>query len=165
LARTKPELLSGLVLLDSGVRTTAAKEAELGPVIANPSGRGALGRDREFLVARLFGPDDPVDIRDQIIQVMMSSVPHHAARALGRTVLEFDSGTAAAECTVPSLLILADRPFTTSAMLERLRSNWRIGRVVGAGHFVQLVAPAQVNAMVDRFLELLAQPTPSPTIT
>jgi hypothetical protein len=27
--------------------------------------------------------------------------------------------------------------------------------VVGAGHFVQVFAPAQVNAMVDRFLELL----------
>jgi hypothetical protein len=63
---------------------------------------------------------------------------------------------------VPALFVLADRPFTSNAVLDRLGPNWRIGRVVGAGHFVHLVAPAQVHAMVDRFLELLPTSVGSP---
>jgi hypothetical protein len=31
--------------------------------------------------------------------------------------------------------------------------------VVGAGHFVQLIAPDQVHPMIDRFLELEALST------
>jgi pimeloyl-ACP methyl ester carboxylesterase len=155
LAWSRPDFLSGLVLLDSGVRTPAEKEAELGPVISEVTAE-ATRRAGEFLAARLFGPDDPADLRDRIIGEMMSSVPPHAAAAMGRTVLEFDSGTAAAECRVPALFILADRPFTTNEMLARLGPNWRVGKVVGAGHFVQMVAPDQVHAMVDRFLQLLS---------
>jgi hypothetical protein len=85
----------------------------------------------------------------------MGSTPEHAAARMGQTVLGFDAGTAAIECSVPSLFVLADRPFSTPAMIAALGPNWRVGQVVGAGHFVQVFAPAQVNAMVDRFLELL----------
>ena len=38
--------------------------------------------------------------------------------------------------------------------LAGLGPNWRVGQVVGAGHFIQLFAAPQVNAMVDRFLEV-----------
>ena len=50
-----------------------------------------------------------------------------------------------------------EKPFADDAMLARLGPNWRVGKVVGAGHFIQLVAPAQVNAMVDRYLELIGR--------
>jgi hypothetical protein len=56
---------------------------------------------------------------------------------------------------VPALFILADRPFSSPAMLAALGPNWRVGQVVGSGHFVQTFATAQVNAMIDRFLDLL----------
>ena len=39
-------------------------------------------------------------------------------------------------------------------VFERLPANWHKGQVVGAGHFVQLVVPDQVHAMVDRFFAL-----------
>lgn len=154
LAWRRPEFLSGLVLLDSGIRTTAEKVAELESVIAEATPQSA-DRTRDFMGSRLFGRDDPPALRERVLEQMMDSVPPHAAATLGRTVLEFDSGTAAAECRVPALFLLADRPFTTPETLARLSPNWRIGQVVGAGHFIQLVAPDQVNAMIDRFLELL----------
>jgi hypothetical protein len=53
------------------------------------------------------------------------------------------------------LLVLADRPFTTPELIARLGPNWRVGQVIGAGHFVQLFAADQVNAMVDQFLRLI----------
>jgi hypothetical protein len=70
------------------------------------------------------------------------------------TVLGFDGGGAATKCRIPALFLLADRPFTDTETLSTLGENWRIGQVVGAGHFIQLVAAAQVNAMVDRFLDV-----------
>ena len=154
LAATRPELVRGLVLLASGVRTSAEKEAEMGASIT------AAGRDNDpesaqrFFADRLFGPDDDPQVKAEILAVMRTT-PEHAARAMGRTVLEFDAADAAMRCTVPSLFILSDRPFTTPALLSQLPPNWRVAQVVGAGHFVQLFATAQVNAMIDRFLELL----------
>jgi pimeloyl-ACP methyl ester carboxylesterase len=151
IAAAHPDALRGLVLLDSGVRTTAEKEAELGRVIAEASPADS----QAFFVERLFGRDDDPALQAQIVDVMGTSVPDHAARALGRAVLEFDSETAALGCTVPSLFILADRPFSTPDLLARLGPNWRVGQVVGAGHFVQLFAAEQVNAMVDQYLRLI----------
>ncbi|WP_165949692.1 hypothetical protein [Micromonospora sp. KC207] len=36
----------------------------------------------------------------------------------------------------------------------RLAPQAHIGQAAGSGHFVQLEVPAQVNAMIDRHLEL-----------
>lgn len=153
LATARPEPVGGLVLLDSGVRTAAEKEAEMGGVIdagddASPDAGVA------FLADRLFGPDDDPEVKASILAAM-GSTPAHAASAMARTVLGFDAAAAAIRCAVPALFVLADRPFTTPETTATLGANWRVGQVVGAGHFVQLFAAAQVNAMVDRFLELL----------
>jgi len=151
LAAERPDLPGGLVLLDPGVRSTTERRAELGGVIT-----GGPGADpRRFFAERLFGPDDPDALREEICDAMMAGLPERTALAMGQTVIDFDSAEAAVRCRVPSLLILADRPFTTPPTIASLGPNWRIGQVVGAGHFVQLVAPAQVNAMVDRFIELV----------
>jgi hypothetical protein len=60
----------------------------------------------------------------------------------------------AARCALPALLVLSRQDFAEPAAVAALGGNWHIGRVVGAGHFVQVVVPGQVNAMIDRFLEL-----------
>jgi pimeloyl-ACP methyl ester carboxylesterase len=71
-------------------------------------------------------------------------------------VLAFDSLAAAQRCPVPGLLVLAARPsFLDPAALATLPEHWQVAQVVGSGHFVQLVVPDQVNAMIDRFLTLL----------
>jgi pimeloyl-ACP methyl ester carboxylesterase len=154
LASKQPGRVGGLVLLDSGVRTTAEKEAEMGAVIAAAARGNDPAQGQQFFADRLFGRDDDREVKAEILGVM-GTTPEHAARKMGRTVLDFDAATAAIQCSVPSLFILADRPFSTPAMTAALGPNWRVGQVVGAGHFVQVFAPAQVNAMVDRFLELL----------
>jgi hypothetical protein len=35
---------------------------------------------------------------------------------------------------------------------RELVAGLELGRTVGAGHFVHVFSPAQVNAMIDRFL-------------
>jgi hypothetical protein len=82
----------------------------------------------------------------------MFSIPEHVVRAMDETVLSFDAAAAAEACRNPAPFLLADKPFTDAAMLARLGDNWRVGQVVGAGHFIQMIAPEQVNAMIERFL-------------
>jgi pimeloyl-ACP methyl ester carboxylesterase len=87
----------------------------------------------------------------------MSGTPAHVFQAMGEGVLAFDSLAAALRCPVPGLLVLAARPsFLDTTALASLPDSWQVARVVGSGHFVQLVVPDQVNAMIDRFLELLS---------
>jgi len=150
LADRDPDYLGGLALLDSGIRTLANKVGEL-------KGVGGLtpAERRKFLGDRLFGRDDPPELKERILDEMMA-VPEHVVACMRETVLGFDGGSAAARCRLPALFLLADRPFTDDETLTGLGANWRIGKVVGAGHFIQLVAPEQVNAMIDRFLILEA---------
>ena len=143
-----PDILGGLVILDSGIRTLASKVGELGVV-----DELSQAQRRQFLGDRLFGRDDPQALKDRILDEMLA-VPDHVASKMRETMLGFYGGSAAAKCRIPALFLLADRPFTDAQTLSTLGPNWRVGQVVGAGHFIQLVAPQQVNAMVDRFLEL-----------
>ena len=155
LSVARPDFLSGLVLLDSGVRSLAAKSAELGKTVDESTSTAGRRSAREFLGSRLFSPDDPPALREQILD-QMDAVPSHVVSATGRTVLAFDAARAAERCRTPALFILAEKPFTDAETLGRLGPNWRVSQIVGAGHFIQLVVPAQVNAMVDRFLELIS---------
>jgi pimeloyl-ACP methyl ester carboxylesterase len=109
---------------------------------------------REFLGDRLFGQDDPPALRARVLDEMFS-IPDHVIDSMRRTVLGFDSGKAALEIQVPALLLMADKPFTDNETLASLGPFWRTGKVVGAGHFIQLVAPDQVNAMIDRFFDIV----------
>lgn len=149
MAVARPGSLGGLVILDSGIRSAASRAGELKTVYDDPKPEVL----KTFMAERLFGPDDPPALKDQILKEMFAT-PDYVLTAMQKTVLAFDGAQAAAECTLPSLFILAEKPFTDDATLARLGANWRIARVVGSGHFIQLVVPAQVNAMVDRFLEL-----------
>ena len=150
LAAARPHVLGGLVLLDSGVRSAAAKKAELGPVYDDSD----LAAQRAFLGARLFGPcDDPAE-RERILDGMMA-VPRYVQTSMQKAVLAFDGTEAALRVQIPSAFLLAEKPFTDAATLARLGPNWRIGQVLGSGHFIQLFAAPQVHAMVDRFLELM----------
>ena len=62
---------------------------------------------------------------------------------------------ALALCAAPTLLLRAELDAQTDALrLLAIKPDLKIGVTVGAGHFHQLEVPDQVNAMIDRFLEL-----------
>ena len=58
-----------------------------------------------------------------------------------------------AECDVPALLVTATIP-NDMDQLGHLCPQLHVGKVVGSGHFLELEVPDQVNAMLDRFLQL-----------
>ena len=155
LADTRPDLVRAMVLLDSGIRPSDGRVADLGPFYETLGGPDHAERVAAFARERLLEPTDGPEVIRRVESVM-GATPPHVFLGMAEGVLEFDSWVAAQRCTMPGLLILSARPsFLDAASLEALPPSWQVARVVGSGHFVQLVVPDQVHAMIDRFLELL----------
>jgi pimeloyl-ACP methyl ester carboxylesterase len=155
-ADRNPERVGALIMLDSGMRSNQVVTADLGPFYAElRSGDEARYRATltQFVRDRLV---DPVDGDDFAVSVadLMAGVPSHVFLSMSDTVQQLRSAEMAARCTLPALLVLSRQDFADPAAVAALGANWHVGRVVGAGHFVQVVVPDQVNAMIDRFLEL-----------
>lgn len=155
LAVHHPEVFRALVMLDSGIRAPGPKSAELGPFYASLGGPDHAERVEEFVRRRLVEAIDGETLIAQIAATM-AATPAKVFLAMGEGVLNFNSAAAAAANTgLETLLVLGARPFADPACVAALTPNWQVGQVVGSGHFVQLVVPAQVNIMIDRFIELL----------
>ena len=92
------------------------------------------------------------ELRAKIVD-MMCSVPLGIAALPIRDLREWNGVAALALCEVPLLLLLS----YVRSDLERLRKfkpDLHVAVTVGAGHFHQLEVPDQVNAMIERFLEV-----------
>jgi pimeloyl-ACP methyl ester carboxylesterase len=155
LAVRRPDVFSALVAVDSGIRQLSAFSQELAPFYARIGGPDHVQTVRDWLIGRVFEDEDPPELREAVLD-LMSSNPPHAFVAMANGISGFNSAEAAMACTIPALVIMADRPFVDLAVLPKLPPNWRRGWTVGAGHFNQLIVPDQVNAMIDRFLALAA---------
>jgi pimeloyl-ACP methyl ester carboxylesterase len=64
-----------------------------------------------------------------------------------------DGAAALARIRCPLLVVRAGAPMDLDR-LRGLQPDALVGNVVGSGHWLTLVVPDQVNAMLDRFLEL-----------
>ena len=157
-AAAHPDRVRALVMLDSGLRSNATVNADLNPFY--DALRAATPDDyrkivEEFCLSRLFdlSVDDPKLARD--ISVQMAQVPAHVFLSMATTVTSFDSAATARSCAVPSLIIQSCQPFVDPAALATLGDNWYDAKVIGSGHFIQVLVPDQVNPMIDRFLQLV----------
>jgi pimeloyl-ACP methyl ester carboxylesterase len=86
---------------------------------------------------------------------LMCAVPLPIATAVIRGVNAWNGVGALALCTVPTLLLrstLDDKP--DAIRLRAIKPDLHVGITIGAGHFHQLEVPEQVNAMIERFLQL-----------
>jgi pimeloyl-ACP methyl ester carboxylesterase len=159
-----PDRIAALVMLDSGMRSNQVLTADLGPFYAElRSGDDARYRATltQFVHERLVDPVDGDSFATSVAD-MMVSVPSHVFLSMSDTVQQLRSAEMAARCTLPALLVLSRQDFAEPAAVAALGGNWHVGRAVGAGHFVQVGVPDQVNAMIDRFLELTFPRSDSP---
>jgi pimeloyl-ACP methyl ester carboxylesterase len=104
----------------------------------------------------MFLPTD-VARRRAIIAQFPATAPGIAAAVL-RAMGEFDGAAVLCSATVPVLSIGSAHPANSSADLRRACPAVTIGQTVGAGHFLQLEVPDQVNAMIERFLTITDLP-------
>jgi hypothetical protein len=69
-------------------------------------------------------------------------------------VLSFDSAAAAQKCKVPTLYASSGPWYTDVERFRSLCPQLVTCQAVGAGHYFELEVPEQVNAMVERFIDV-----------
>jgi len=151
-AATRPDLVAGVVLLDAGVLFPEAIRARaLGLVPALSTDRWADALRGYF--GRLFGPYDPPAVKDRIF-AEIGTAPRQMAAPLWADLMASDYAAQLASGHYPLMYVGAAAP-TDLVRLQQLRPDAIIASVAGSGHFLHLVVPGQVTAMLDRFLAIL----------
>jgi len=161
--------MGGALALQLATRTAVAPRAVVLLDARIDAPGGPLHAAREKLVARLRGPGFRDAMRDVVRRRF--SAPDDDAAIVGRVadlmasapqevMVELMSGMNATDyvadlraCPCPVLFIGASTPVVPLASIAAARPDAALGQVVGAGHFLPLLVPDQVNAMLRRFLE------------
>ncbi|HEY0388415.1 MAG TPA: alpha/beta hydrolase [Gaiellales bacterium] len=150
LAGRRPSLPRALILVDPGPidwdPEMCRRFDTFAEQLAGPDGEEIRRRYVENMGAR--DPALALSIAD-----MMSAIPLPIATAVIQQLTAWDGSEAMARCDVPTLLLRTELDAEDLRLLE-IKPDMTVGVTVGAGHFHQLEVPDQVNAMIDRFLEL-----------
>jgi pimeloyl-ACP methyl ester carboxylesterase len=167
--------MGGGLALQLGTRTALAPAAAvlLDARIDRPG--DALHAAREKLVARLRQPDHAAVLRRFVLErfaapdddpAVMGPVADLMAAAPQAVQVELMAQMNATDWLAelvafpaPVLAIGAATPVVPLPSLTAARPDVATAQVVGAGHFLQLVVPDQVNAMLRRFLDRLSAGT------
>lgn len=153
-AALEPRRVAGVALLDAVVLFPEALRRQtvdqLVPVLAGPGWLEAL---RGFIASRMFGPFDPPEVRTRIAQEV-AALPAQMPTPLMRDGMSHDFSDRLAAGKYPLLFVHAQVPADLER-LKQLRPDVIVASVAGSGHFLTLIVPDQVNAMLDRFLDIL----------
>ena len=121
------------------------------PVLEGPGWAEAM----QGYLGRGFGPYDSPDLKARVMEEIGRG-PGRLAAPLMRYVLSSDHASLIASSDCP-LLYLHARVRTDLARLRELRPDALIAAVAGSGHWMMLEVRDQVNAMLDRFLDIVAR--------
>lgn len=150
-ANRRPELAAGVVLLDGAILIRPEANEGLRHVVA------ALDtvRWREALIGFFTGVAGPA--ADRVKDDISAAPRAYAAPMLSDIVDQRASGEDARELAAvpcPLMYVHSQMPID----LERLREvqpDAIVEEIPGAGHYSMLTAPDQVNALIDRFLDII----------
>ena len=153
LARQSPGLVSAVALIDPPPLSKEVWRGFSSQLISSFEGPDGPAGRRQF-VEQMFLPTDDPALRARIIQTM-TAVPNDIAIPLVRAIAGFDAMAALRECKVPVLTISSAVPTNDAASLLEANPTMTIGQTVGAGHFLMLEVPEQINPMIERFLAII----------
>ena len=157
-AAARPDLVSGVVMLDGVIFfPEEVRRAALDGLVSALQGDRWLDALRGYL-GRLVEPASP-----EVVARVMSDVGR-ARREIALSFFtslfgsEFDArqqgyDEALSTLHCPLMYVHAKTPVDLRRIQAR-KPDAMIGQVVGSGHYLMLSASDQVNAMLDRFLEL-----------
>ena len=111
---------------------------------------------RRNFVEQMFLPTDDGDRRARIVATMCT-VPDDVAIATTKAIVAFDAAEILRGCDVPVVIISSAVLTNGSEYLLEVNPAITVGQAVGAGHFLQLEIPEQVNLMIERFLSISPQ--------
>jgi pimeloyl-ACP methyl ester carboxylesterase len=155
LAARYPTLPSAIVALDSTIVPPPGTDVFLQPFtdgMHTPEYRDAV---RHFMSMNFLPTDDAK--RKSAILDAMTALPQHVISSVWDDHLRWDSTAAAAACKAPVVYVDHGAPNCDLNKFRELCPQLVIGQTVGSGHFATLEVPDQVNAMIERFLFVVAQ--------
>lgn len=144
-----PDHVAGLVAIDGLL--------DVRPFAGWPVDRTPMTLDaRRRLVNSMFVPETPEPLRGVIRRIMLGT-PSATANGSGGSM--FDAANQSQQTiSAPALTIFAGKPlFQINANTKEMLPNWAWSQVGGAGHFVMLERPAEVNRLIATFLADKAQ--------
>ena len=153
LAQRAPELVRAVALIDPPPLSKEVWKGFSAQLISSFEGADGPAGRREF-VEQMFLPTDDPTRRAEIVKTM-TSVPNDIAIPLVRAIAGYDAMAALRDCSVPVVTISSAVPTNDAASLREANPAITIGQTVGAGHFLQLEVPEQVNPMIERFLAII----------
>ena len=152
LAARHPDLVSALVLVDAAPLGTPEQQAAVfGPIVESLGGPDAAARRRSFVEGLLFLPGDDPELKARVVEEMQRP-PHHVARACMQGMVSWDGAAALRAVRAPVLAIHADQAINPPERLVELSPKLRNARTAGVGHFNQLLAPDEVNRLIEEFI-------------
>lgn len=153
LAAAFPARVAGIALLDPVILFPAPVRDQaltgLVPALLAEHAPAAL----EGYFSRLLRPYDPPDVQRRVLAELSQVKPKMAA-ALMQEGMASDGADYLARVRCPVLAVSATAPVDYERFQDLLPEAL-VGKVAGSGHWLTLSVPDQVNAMLDRFLELV----------
>ncbi|HET7488472.1 MAG TPA: alpha/beta hydrolase [Acidimicrobiales bacterium] len=152
-AARHPDLVAGVVVLDAPILPPAGFAEMVPPLVEGVRSPAFREVTRQFQGQFAGFESDPAR-REALLGILVSG-EHHVKVATLEHVFGDDNESALRGCRVPLLYVGSGRGF---ADLDRVRAacpQVEATDVTGAGHFIQLEVPDQVNAAIDGFLSAL----------
>lgn len=149
-----PARVAAAVVLDTSIAPAPVTRQAWADLIVELAGPRYAAAAAALIERVYFLPTDDAALRARIVAAMRA-VPQHVMLGGMQGIAAWNSETVAAAARAPVLYVASSAPRGDLGRLHAQLPHWTFGQVVGAGHFVQLVVPEQVNAMVERFLVLL----------
>jgi len=146
-----PGLAAGVAALDSAL--APGRPSRLAALLGGLRGPEYQKYVRHYFESA-FGPHDDPDVKEDILR-RICATPQHVMISLFEHAGRWDWQTALTSLEVPLLYLMAQRPRGDLARLSELAPGLITGQTVGSGHFLTLLVPEQVNAMLARFLEMI----------
>ena len=154
LATRHPELVRAVVCLDTTLLAgEQAKRVALPAMLKELQTHSPLEALAPWLEP-MFLPSDGPELKQRVLAAV-AAAPLHVSTGLIQAIINWDGQAALQAMDCPLLYVGGAQPRTEREALLRLKPAALYGQVIGSGHFMMLVVPDQVNAMLTRFLELL----------
>lgn len=161
LGMNHPQAASALVALDCSFNVSPELAGFLNAHYATLSAESYVDSVWKFS-SRTVDPGDDVAISRNNIQ-RIADFGFDKYLPMGRSIVEWGGvGERVHDIVVPTMYIGSSRPFADLDEIRRLRPDWYVGQTVGAGHWIQMLVPDQVNAMIRDFVAQIDRGFPAP---
>jgi pimeloyl-ACP methyl ester carboxylesterase len=153
MAARHPDQVGAVVAVDSPLVPPAELASQIPGLVEGLRSPAYQDVSRGFASNMLFLPTDDPERKAKIVE-NVARTPQHVMASAMECIFSCDTGASLSGCHAPALLINAAVPLADLTRLRELCPHVMIGQTVGAGHFNQLEVPDQVNAMIERFMQV-----------